>query len=182
MHADAARQSCQQEQDIKEEREDVTRDGHISESEQEDVRQGDEDEAGACVGRYAYAKHRGEYDESAQHGNHRIDDADVHGRTHQPGLVAEVRCVGHQATDADTQREEGLAHGPKYDFGRNLAQVGFQQEADAFACAWHHQREADQEHDYHEKHGHHEFRVALDAVPNASGHHEVRQEEEHCNV
>ena len=137
VHADAARQGCQQEQDIKEKREDVTHDGHVSESEQEDIWQGDEDEAGACVGCYADAKHRGENDETAQDGNHRVDDADVHRRFHQPCLVAEIRCVGHQTTQSDAERKECLAHGTKDDVGRDLVQVGFQQEADAVGGAWH---------------------------------------------
>lgn len=71
-----------------------------------------------------------------------------------------------------------MSHCSEYGVGGDFAQIGFEQEAYSFGCAWHCEREAYEDDDDGEEHGHHEFGISFDAVLYASCHDEVCEQEE----
>ncbi len=144
----------------------------------EDVGQRDEDQLGACRRGDAEAEDGGEDHYAGQDGNKRVEQGDLQGGCLQVGAFAEIGGVGDEASHADAEREEGLAHGAERDGAAHFREVGLEEEAQACACVRQRQRAHAERTEDQEEHGHHQLRGALDAFLHATHNDDVRHDDE----
>ena len=101
MHRDGGCECGEREQCVEEDGDDIADGRHGCKRLVEHVGERDEDERGAGVGSHADGEGRRENHQSCQDGDERIDEGDLHRRTHQARLLREIGGVGTQTRRAE---------------------------------------------------------------------------------
>ena len=109
MHGDGRGEGGQRQQHVEHQTQHRGKERYVSKGIGKHIGQGDEDEAGACIGLYAHRKGGGEDDETCQDGYQGVYAGDGEGRVGQLRICSEVGGVGAEATHAKAQRIECLA-------------------------------------------------------------------------